>query len=398
MQYDLVFEGGGAKGIVFVGALQAMERRGHTYGRLLGTSAGSIMATFTAAGYDVNEMLEALCERDENGEPVFKQFMAKPPAFTQEEVQRSMFRNVLELISLRLVPDLVESRIDKMLLSLMTREQFSNLFSLIERGGWYSADRFIQWAQRKLDEGTYEGMPRRMSGLTLKEFYQLTGKELSLVAADTTSYRKLVLNHRTAPHCPVVWAMRMSMSLPLVWQEVIWQSNWGTYMGRDLMGHRIVDGGLLSNFPIQLFLSRSPYVMEIMGQKISPGVLGFLIDENLPVAGAETPREENDSLRLAAMPLTSRILGLINTVTQAHDKMLIDAFDQYVCRLPAKGYGTTEFDMTDERRDLLIAAGQAAVYAYFQKQEARAEEPVDEHETERALNQADHMAARTLES
>lgn len=398
MQYDLVFEGGGAKGIVFVGALQAMERRGHTYGRLLGTSAGSIMATFTAAGYDVNEMLEALCERDENGEPVFKQFMAKPPAFTQEEVQRSMFRNVLELISLRLVPDLVESRIDKMLLSLMTREQFSNLFSLIERGGWYSADRFIQWAQRKLDEGTYEGMPRRMSGLTLKEFYQLTGKELSLVAADTTSYRKLVLNHRTAPHCPVVWAMRMSMSLPLVWQEVIWQSNWGTYMGRDLTGHRIVDGGLLSNFPIQLFLSRSPYVMEIMGQKISPGVLGFLIDENLPVAGAETPREENDSLRLAAMPLTSRILGLINTVTQAHDKMLIDAFDQYVCRLPAKGYGTTEFDMTDERRDLLIAAGQAAVYAYFQKQEARAEEPVDEHETERALNQADHMAARTLES
>lgn len=398
MQYDLVFEGGGAKGIVFVGALQEMERRGHTYGRLLGTSAGSIMATFTAAGYDVNEMLEALCERDENGEPVFKQFMAKPPAFTHEEVQRSMFRNVLELISLRLVPDLVESRIDKILLSLMTREQFSNLFSLIERGGWYSADRFIQWAQRKLDEGTYEGMPRRMSGLTLKEFYQLTGKELSLVAADTTSYRKLVLNHRTAPHCPVVWAMRMSMSLPLVWQEVIWQSNWGTYMGRDLMGHRIVDGGLLSNFPIQLFLSRSPYVMEIMGQKISPGVLGFLIDENLPVAGAETPREENDSLRLAAMPLTSRILGLINTVTQAHDKMLIDAFDQYVCRLPAKGYGTTEFDMTDERRDLLIAAGQAAVYAYFQKQEARAEESVDEHETERALNQADHMAARTLES
>lgn len=398
MQYDLVFEGGGAKGIVFVGALQEMERRGHTYGRLLGTSAGSIMATFTAAGYDVNGMLDALCERDENGEPVFKQFMAKPPAFTQEEVQRSMFRNVLELISLRLVPDLVESRIDKILLSLMTREQFSNLFSLIERGGWYSADRFIQWAQRKLDEGTYEGMPRRMSGLTLKEFYQLTGKELSLVAADTTSYRKLVLNHRTAPHCPVVWAMRMSMSLPLVWQEVIWQSNWGTYMGRDLTGHRIVDGGLLSNFPIQLFLSRSPYVMEIMGQKISPGVLGFLIDENLPVAGAETPREENDSLRLAAMPLTSRILGLINTVTQAHDKMLIDAFDQYVCRLPAKGYGTTEFDMTDERRDLLIAAGQAAVYAYFQKQEARAEESVDEHETERALNQADHMAARTLES
>ncbi len=30
MQYDMVFEGGGAKGMVFVGAIQELERRGHT--------------------------------------------------------------------------------------------------------------------------------------------------------------------------------------------------------------------------------------------------------------------------------------------------------------------------------------------------------------------------------
>jgi hypothetical protein len=30
MEYDLVFEGGGAKGILFVGALQEFETRGHT--------------------------------------------------------------------------------------------------------------------------------------------------------------------------------------------------------------------------------------------------------------------------------------------------------------------------------------------------------------------------------
>ena len=29
MQYDLVFEGGGAKGMAFVGALEAFEARGH---------------------------------------------------------------------------------------------------------------------------------------------------------------------------------------------------------------------------------------------------------------------------------------------------------------------------------------------------------------------------------
>lgn len=30
MQYDLVFEGGGAKGAVFVGAIQEFERRGRS--------------------------------------------------------------------------------------------------------------------------------------------------------------------------------------------------------------------------------------------------------------------------------------------------------------------------------------------------------------------------------
>ena len=60
MQYDLVFEGGGAKGMVFVGALQEFERLGHTAGRLLGTSAGAIIASYLAAGFTASEMLRAL--------------------------------------------------------------------------------------------------------------------------------------------------------------------------------------------------------------------------------------------------------------------------------------------------------------------------------------------------
>jgi len=35
MKYDLVFEGGGAKGSVFVGALQEFNARGHETGRLI---------------------------------------------------------------------------------------------------------------------------------------------------------------------------------------------------------------------------------------------------------------------------------------------------------------------------------------------------------------------------
>ena len=42
-------------------------------------------------------------------------------------------------------------------------------------------------------------------------------------------------------------------------------------------------------------------------------------------------------------------------MTGAHDKMVIEEFEHLVVRLPAAGYGTTEFDMSDERRKALLA-------------------------------------------
>ena len=48
---------------MFVGAYQGLGRRGHTTGRLLGTSAGAITATLISARYAPEEMLGALNER-----------------------------------------------------------------------------------------------------------------------------------------------------------------------------------------------------------------------------------------------------------------------------------------------------------------------------------------------
>ena len=396
MQYDLVFEGGGAKGMVFVGALREMERRGHTYGRFLGTSAGAIMATFAAAGLTMQEMLDALTEKDDQGVPVFKQFLGRPRPFTRQDIQSSVTRQALQAIDLPGVPDNVEAYIDRIVLYLMTRDEFAHVFSFVERGGWYSADTFVQWAQAKLDQATPGGRRRELSRQTFAEFHRATGRELSLVAADTTDSRMLVLNHRTAPLVPVVWGMRMSMSLPLLWQEVVWQPEWGDYMGRPLAGHRVVDGGLLSNFPIELFLSSDPHVTALMGHRTSQGVLGLLIDESLPV-GEVAERNAPADGGLASLPPAQRIKGLVDTATQAHDKMVIDAFEQFVCRLPARGYQTTEFDMTDARRDALIAAGQQALDAYFRLQETEGMKGPDVFAMERALRRADKTAVKILQ-
>jgi len=364
MNYDLVFEGGGAKGMVFVGAMQEFEARGHTYERLLGTSAGAISATFLAAGYSAQEMLEALNEK-ENGQPVFTTFMSAPAKFSEEAIQSSATLNLLKEINIPLLLDRVEEKIDYLLAKALM-QKFRHIFSLIERGGLYSADNFLAWMERKLDEGEFQGNPRNFSRMTLSQFHAATQRDLSLVASDTTGARMLVLNHKTAPDLPLVWAVRMSMSIPLVWPEVEWQAEWGKYLDKDISGHLMVDGGLLSNFPIELFISDDDHIVAMMGKKKSGRVLGFLIDESVAVDNASIKATSTETaFNVGQLQMVQRLKRLADTATGAHDKMVIEAFDRYVVRLPAQGYGTTEFDMSDARREALIAAGYHTMQAYL---------------------------------
>lgn len=61
---DLVLEGGGAKGIGLVGAVAELHARGYRFKRLAGTSAGSIVASLLAAGVQPRELEALLLETD----------------------------------------------------------------------------------------------------------------------------------------------------------------------------------------------------------------------------------------------------------------------------------------------------------------------------------------------
>src|SRR3954447_5975701 len=78
-QFDAVFEGGGAKGIAFVGALDALRESGHTLRRFVGTSAGAITATLLAADFSRDEIVAAVMEKLD-GKPRFSSFMDVPQA------------------------------------------------------------------------------------------------------------------------------------------------------------------------------------------------------------------------------------------------------------------------------------------------------------------------------
>jgi predicted acylesterase/phospholipase RssA len=367
MRYDLVFEGGGAKGIAFVGACAELLGRGHSYGRLLGTSAGAITATLLAAGYSGDEMSAALAEK-ENGKPVFTSFMGRPEDFTPVEIDTGATRALLKNIDISLLPNFLEDKMDrKVTEALANGDKSRHLVALIERGGWFAAGHFVRWMTAKLDAGKRaDGSPRAYSQLTLKQFFAATGVDLSMVASDTTDGKLLVLNHRTAPDCPLVYAVRMSMSIPLVWDEVTWRQDWGAYRGRDLGGHAIVDGGMLSNFPLELFISGEPQVTNVMGPKQDNPVLGLMIDEALEVAVAGRGLLVKSSVKPGQLALVQRIGRLVDTATTAHDKRIIEEHGTIIVRLPAKGYGTTEFDMSEERRDALIESARLAMETWFQ--------------------------------
>ena len=64
MWADAVFQGGGVRGIAFVGALEVAETRGYRWKRVAGTSSGAIVAALLAAGYRAEEMKAMLTEMD----------------------------------------------------------------------------------------------------------------------------------------------------------------------------------------------------------------------------------------------------------------------------------------------------------------------------------------------
>lgn len=368
MQYDLVLAGGGAKGIVHCGALQALEARGCGYRRLVGVSAGAITAAFVAAGFSADEILAAISEKNAEGKIILADFLDVPEGFDEEALQDSVINAWLSDLSLPLVSEPHAEKLKRSTLNwLLNRASFRKIFSFIQFGGLYTGERFMTWFQKKLDEKS-PGLGRA----TLSEFNRTTGAEFTAITADATDGVMLQLNHRTTPDLPVVWAVRMSMSIPFVYQEVIWRKEWGLFDGQDITGHAMVDGGISSNLPIDLLLTHNPEVMRIMGGEPNPSqVIGLYIDANIPVPGADQfpPKEPPPDKRLQPgeqwQPLVDRINRLFNTAIRSRDNLEIRLHPDNVCHLPAGGYDTMEFDMSEERMRLLVAAGRMAMDAFL---------------------------------
>ncbi len=97
----------------------------------------------------------------------------------------------------------------------------------------------------------------------------------------------------------------MSMSIPLVWDEVTWRPEWGAYRGRDIAGHAWWTAACSRTSRSSCSSRPSRKVTNVMGPKQNNPVLGLMIDESLEVPGAGAGAAAKQPGALAEFALVS---------------------------------------------------------------------------------------------
>ncbi|MEJ7842335.1 MAG: patatin-like phospholipase family protein [Rubrobacter sp.] len=307
---DLVFEGGGVKGIALVGAFSVLEERGYEPQNMAGASAGAIVAALIAAGYDAGELKEIIANLDYD-------------QFKDEAIE--------------------------------DRFPMGKTLSILKDLGIYEGEAFEGWMRGLLEARgvrTFGDLVRR-EDVELKYRYKL-----QVIASDVTERRLLVLP-RDAPSLgitrpddlDVARAVRMSMSIPIFFEPVRFTNK---QTGEE---HLIVDGGMLSNFPVWLFDAEEPQWPTI-GMKLTQ-------NPKTPIGGELAEPVPRGGVRQVIGYLKS----LVDTMMAAHDRLYVDQhdFDRRTIGIDTLGVGTTEFDLPPERALELFDSGRTAAEEFLEQ-------------------------------
>ncbi len=204
LKCDGVFEGGGVKGIGLVGGVTATQEAGYEYQNLVGTSAGAIVASLLAVGYTGLELKEILIKLNYND---FKD----------------------------------ESFLSKW-------GPLGKMAAAVFDYGIFKGDAFENWLQNLLmakNKTVFRDLI--IDGYTEDKYKY----RFQAIACDISSKRLLVLPQDISYYgydpdeMSIAKAVRMSMSLPIFFKPV-------KLVAQDKTIHYIVDGGVLSNYPIWL--------------------------------------------------------------------------------------------------------------------------------------------------
>ncbi len=160
-----------------------------------------------------------------------------------------------------------------------------------------------------------------------------------VIASDLTKWRLLVLP-LNAPKLGIddpsdlSVTRAVSMSIPIFIEPVKFAN---PKTGRE---HLIVDGGMLSNFPVWLFDAEEPLWPSFGLQLVK-------VDPRAPADwGPPQPKRP----RSGDLLVVDYLRSLVDTMVEAHDRLFIEEadFDRTIA-IDTLGVGTTEFDLSEAR-------------------------------------------------
>ncbi|HEX3033290.1 MAG TPA: patatin-like phospholipase family protein [Bacillota bacterium] len=305
MKAYAVFEGGGVKGLALVGALWAAESRGYTWQNVAGTSAGAIVAALVAAGY------------------------------TAEEIKKLMFE--LDLPRLK----------DAMGIGCIPL--VGKAVSLFWKKGLYKGEYFTTWLRSKL---AAKGVTTFRDLKYSRGHHEHSDYKLQIIAADISRGKMLVLPEDIADYglapddLEVAIAVRMSMSIPLYYEPVKW--NFVDGKGRQTVSY-IVDGGILSNYPLWLFDTQ---------EEPEYPTFGFRLGQPPGSVRTTTPHTISGPISL--------MTAMVSTMMDAHDRKHIEEVDfARTIYIPTWGVGVTDFHLSELKKTELFQSGKKAANNFF---------------------------------
>lgn len=356
MQYvDLVQEGGGILGIGLIGYTYALEELGFRFYSHSGTSAGSINAVLLSAigkphekkAIKILEILESLeLMNFVDGGDDAKNLVRK--------ISKNATRTELFLTALNQLDD----------------------FFLRKSKGINRGEAFYEWISSKLaDCGIFQmkDLKSRMNDFLALKYLgrpmEPEDAELAIVTSDITTQTKAVfpklskLYFSKPDEVNPAFFVRASMSIPVFFDPVEldlipktkenireWQRNIeSAYFGKIPDQVMLVDGGVLSNFPIDIF-----HVNNGVPKKPTFGVkLGY---------DRVNPRTNNSILEI--------IYNSFSAARQIRDFEVISKNRDYVnliAPIDDSGINWLDFNISDEKKILLFVRGVQAACTFLQK-------------------------------
>jgi NTE family protein len=317
---DGVFQGGGVKGLGLVGALlefaggKAKDAEGKPFQitewvNVAGTSAGSIVASLLAVGKTPAELRDIFMNHLD-----FTQFEDWGPG----------------------------------------GEFIGGGLNLAMHHGLAHGKVFHDWIDGQLGHATFADVRAPKAHTTTGSPYRLR-----MIAADITNHRMLVLPDDIVkytdpktdrPFVPddmkIADAVRMSMSIPYFFQPIVLTA------ADDGTKSTIVDGGVLSNFPVWLFDTQST-------TPVRP-TFGFHLTGGRGVGGG---------LQTVIHDLgwaVEEAVDIFHTATDAWDQRFMSHSTVVrTCSISAGTIGTTDFTMTEAQKEWLLQSGADGVTTFL---------------------------------